>query len=837
MALVFPIVAALPELKEALRSHRSAVLQAPPGAGKSTVVPLALLDEPWTRGRKLLVLEPRRLAARAVATRMAATLGEQVGERVGYRMRLDTKVSRVTRIEVITEGVLTRRLQDDPALEDIAAVLFDEFHERSLHADVGLALTLEARAALRPDLRVLVMSATLDGEAVAKLLGDAPIVTTSGRMFPVEIRHLGRGMPVLPGEAQSPERLAAVAVLRALREETGDVLVFLPGAGEIRRVAATLEASELPRDLDIRALFGELTGDAQFAALEPAAPGRRRVVLATNLAETSLTIPGVRVVVDSGLVRRAAFDPVSGMGRLETRRISRASADQRQGRAGRMEPGVCYRLWGEGAQRSLAAFTPAEIVEADLAPLALELAAWGATDASRLAWLDPPPAAQLASARELLQWLGALDREHRITPHGRAMAELPVHPRLAHMLLRARDLGATALAADIAALLGERDLLRGADRDADLRTRLEVLRGPGASWDSDRGVLERVRRTSQQLRTQVGTAHGMREPEAEPGTLLAFAYPDRLGRRRGDGDFRYTLSNGRGAQFPRADTAAAGFIAVAAVDDSAREARIRLAAPLSLDAIERHFADGIETCDEVEWDPRAEAVVARRVRRFHALALEERPLRDLPAGAAEAAMLAGIVSLGLGALPWTEGARDLQQRVAFVRTLDVNAASDWPDFSDAALAASLEHWLAPWLGGITRRAQLARLSMTEVLGAQLSHAQRQALARLAPAHLTMPTGSQPNVDYTDPAAPTVAVRLQEVFGLATTPRVGGGKVPVTFTLLSPARRPVQVTRDLESFWRNGYTEVRKDLRGRYAKHYWPENPLEAEPTRGVKRRR
>ena len=837
MALVFPIVAALPELKEALRSHRSAVLQAPPGAGKSTVVPLALLDEPWTRGRKLLVLEPRRLAARAVATRMAATLGEQVGERVGYRMRLDTKVSRVTRIEVITEGVLTRRLQDDPALEDTAAVLFDEFHERSLHADVGLALTLEARAALRPDLRVLVMSATLDGEAVAKLLGDAPIVTTSGRMFPVEIRHLGRGMPVLPGEAQSPERLAAVAVLRALREETGDVLVFLPGAGEIRRVAATLEASELPRDLDIRALFGELTGDAQFAALEPAAPGRRRVVLATNLAETSLTIPGVRVVVDSGLVRRAAFDPVSGMGRLETRRISRASADQRQGRAGRMEPGVCYRLWGEGAQRSLAAFTPAEIVEADLAPLALELAAWGATDASRLAWLDPPPAAQLASARELLQWLGALDREHRITPHGRAMAELPVHPRLAHMLLRARDLGATALAADIAALLGERDLLRGADRDADLRTRLEVLRGPGASRDSDRGVLERVRRTSQQLRTQVGTAHGMREPEAEPGTLLAFAYPDRLGRRRGDGDFRYTLSNGRGAQFPRADTAAAGFIAVAAVDDSAREARIRLAAPLSLDAIERHFADGIETCDEVEWDPRAEAVVARRVRRFHALALEERPLRDLPAGATEAAMLAGIVSLGLGALPWTEGARDLQQRVAFVRTLDVNAASDWPDFSDAALAASLKHWLAPWLGGITRRAQLARLSMTEVLGAQLSHGQRQALARLAPAHLTMPTGSQPNVDYTDPAAPTVAVRLQEVFGLATTPRVGGGKVPVTFTLLSPARRPVQVTRDLESFWRNGYTEVRKDLRGRYAKHYWPENPLEAEPTRGVKRRR
>ena len=801
-------------------------------------MPLALLDEPWVAGRKLLVLEPRRLAARAVATRMAATIGEAVGARVGYRMRLDTKVSRATRIEVITEGVLTRQLQRDPALEDVAAVLFDEFHERSLHADLGLALTLESRAALRPDLRVLVMSATLDGEAVAELLGGVPLVTAAGRVFPVATRYLGRGLPVLPGEAESPERLAAVAVLRALREEAGDVLVFLPGAGEIRRVAATLEASDLPRGIDVRALYGELTGDAQLAALEPAAAGARRIVLATNIAETSLTIPGVRVVVDSGLVRRATFDPVSGMGRLETRRISRASADQRQGRAGRTEPGVCYRLWGEGAQRSLAAFTPAEIVEADLAPLALELAAWGAADASQLAWLDPPPAAQLASARDLLQWLGGLDRAQRITPHGRAMAELPLHPRLGHLLLRARALGATALAADIAALLGERDLLRGVDRDADLRTRLEVLRGRGAAKDTDRGVLERVRRTSQQLRAQVASArNAVESQEAEPGALLALAYPDRIGRRRGEGEGRYALSNGRGAQFPRPDTAAGPFIAIAAVDDSAREARIRLAAPLSLAAIEQYFAGEIETHDEVEWDPRAEAVVARRVRRFHALVLEERPLRELPAGATETAMLAGVASMGLGALPWTEGARDLQCRVAFVRALDPEAAAEWPDLADGALAAALGSWLGPWLGGITRRTQLTRLSMAEMLGAQLTHAQRQALARLAPAQLTMPTGSQLPVDYTDPAAPTVAVRLQEVFGLATTPRVGAGKVPVTLTLLSPARRPVQVTRDLESFWKNGYVEVRKDLRGRYPRHYWPENPLEAEPTRGVRRRR
>ncbi|HNR22329.1 MAG TPA: ATP-dependent helicase HrpB [Steroidobacteraceae bacterium] len=839
-----PVTEVLPALRAALREQRSAILQAPPGAGKSTVVPLALLAEPWLAGRKLLVLEPRRLAARAVAERMAASLGERVGEQVGYRMRLETRVSRATRIEVITEGVLTRRLQHDPALEDTAAVLFDEFHERSLHADLGLALTLEARAALRADLRIVVMSATLDGEAVAKLIGAAPIVTAQGRQFAVETRYLRSGLPVLPGEADSPERLTSLAVLRALREETGDILVFLPGAGEIRRVAATLEAST-GADVDIRALYGELTGEAQLAALAPAGDGRRRIVLATNLAETSLTIPGVRVVVDSGLVRRAIFDPASGMGRLETRRISRASADQRQGRAGRTAPGVCYRLWGEGAHRSLAAYTPAEILEADLAPLALELAVWGAQDAAQLAWLDPPPAAQLASARDLLRWLGALDREHRVTAHGRAMADLPVHPRLAHMLLRSRGLQATALAADIAALLGERDLLRGAGRDADLRTRLEALRDRGhGAQDVDRGALERVRRAAQQLRTQIGAgghagaAGGAGDSsDVEPGELLALAYPDRIGRRRGEGEGRYALANGRGAQFTRPDTVSGSeFIAIAAIDDAARDARIRLAAPLSRAALEALFTDAIETRDVVEWDARTEAVIARRLRTLGALTLDERALRELPAGAAEAAMLAGVVSLGLDALPWTAAARGLQQRVAFVRA-HVPDPAEWPDLGDAALAAHLGEWLAPWLGGITRRAHLARLPMSEILGAQLTHAQRAALSRLAPTHLTMPTGSTLPVDYTDPASPTVAVRLQEVFGLAATPRIADGALPVTFTLLSPARRPVQVTRDLESFWRSGYAEVRKDLRGRYPRHYWPENPLEAEPTRGVKRRR
>ncbi|MEZ5531225.1 MAG: ATP-dependent helicase HrpB [Steroidobacteraceae bacterium] len=832
-----PVEEALPALKAALRDAGIAVLQAPPGAGKSTVVPLALLEEPWVQGRKLLVLEPRRLAARAVAERMAANLGERVGERVGYRMRLETRVSRATRIEVITEGVLTRLLQDDPALEGTAAVLFDEFHERSLHADLGLALALESRATLRPDLRLAVMSATLDGEAVAALLGAAPVITAAGREFAVETRYLGRGLPALPGDADSPERLTALAVLRALREEEGDVLAFLPGAGEIRRVGATLEASDLPRGVEVRALHGELAGDAQLAALAPAGAGRRRVVLATNIAETSLTIPGVRIVVDSGLVRRSAFDPASGMARLETRRISRASSDQRQGRAGRTASGVCYRLWSEGAHRSLAAFTPAEITEADLAPLALELAAWGTIDAQRLAWLDPPPAAQLASARDLLRALGALDGAHRITAHGRAMSTLAAHPRLAHMLLRARDLAAGDLAADIAALLGERDLARGAGRDADLRTRIEILHGrPPGAHDIDRGALERVRRAASQLRAAVAGSRERRRHDATAGELLALAYPDRIGRRRGDDALRYALSNGRGALFTQPDTAAGEFIAVAAVDDSAREARIRLAAPLSLSSIEQVLGERIETLDEVAWDARTEAVVARRVHRLGALVLDERPLRELPAGASDAAMLDGVRALGLGALPWSGSARELQRRVAFVRALDPAQAGDWPDLSDDALAATLGDWLAPWLGGITRRAQLARLSMNEVLGAQLSHAQREALARLAPATLTMPTGSRLPVDYTDPAAPTVAVRLQEVFGIAATPTVGGGRVPVTFTLLSPARRPVQVTRDLASFWRGAYAEVRKDLRGRYPKHHWPENPLEARPTRGVKRR-
>lgn len=843
------------------------VLQAPPGAGKSTVVPLALLDEPWARGKRLIMLEPRRLAARAVAQRMASSLRESVGQTVGYRMRLDTQVSKSTRIEVVTEGVLTRMLQNDPSLEGVAAVIFDEFHERSLQADLGLALTLDARENLAPDLKLIMMSATLDGERVAALLGDAPIVTAQGRMFPVETRFAGKSAPLLPdataprGTQESPERVVAQIVLGALDEEPGDVLVFLPGAREIRRVQTLLE-ERLPARGDtvvLLPLFGDLSAGEQDAALAPAARGTRKVVLATNIAETSLTIPGVRIVVDSGLVRRSAFDPSTGMSRLETQRISRASADQRQGRAGRVEAGVCYRAWSEGAQRSLAPFSPPEITDADLAPLALDLANWGVRDAADLRWMDAPPNAMLASARDLLAHLGALDRQGRITPHGREMAGLGVHPRLAHMLLRATELGALSVAADFAALLSERDLLRGAgSRDADVRTRLDIFHSDRAPPGVDWGAFQRAKKTSRDLfrrlsagatggnagraatggraESSTGSEHSTRSSAADAGVLLAFAYPDRIGRRRAGGEARYTLANGRGAHF--ADTQSLGrqdLIVAVDLDDRERDARILLAAPLARADLEKHFADQLVRTESVEWSSRDKAVIARRIVRLDAAVLDELPLNEIPADAARAAMLIGASELGISAFNWTRDARDLQARMEFVRK-HAPDPSAWPAVDDASLATSFDEWLAPWLDGVTRKDHLSRVSLTEALRALLPWDQQRKLDELAPTHLQVPTGSNIRIDYLDESAPVVAVRLQEVFGLEKTPLIGGGRVPITFKLLSPAQRPVQVTRDLAGFWRGSYADVRKDMRGRYPRHYWPENPLEAEPTRGVRRK-
>lgn len=857
-----PIDDILPELRSALANHSSVVLQAPPGAGKSTVVPLALLEEPWARGKRLIMLEPRRLAARAVAQRMARTLREDIGQTVGYRMRLDTRVSRATRIEVVTEGVLTRMLQSDPSLEGVAAVIFDEFHERSLQADLGLALTLDARENLAPDLKLLVMSATLDGERVASLLGNAPMVTAEGRAFPVETRYAGKSAPLLPDSSASrglqdtPERLVSQIVCAAVSEERGDVLVFLPGAREIRRVHALLQ-DRLTGAL-ILPLFGDLSAGEQDAALAPAPAGQRKVVLATNIAETSLTIPGVRIVVDSGLVRRSVFDPATGMSRLETQRISRASAEQRQGRAGRVEPGVCYRAWSEGAQRSLAPFTAPEIADADLVPLALDLANWGTRDATDLRWLDPPPSALLASARDLLARLGALDAEGRITAHGREMAQLSVHPRLAHMLLKARGIGQLPLAADLAAMLSERDLLRRAEgsRDADVRTRLDVLRSDRAPQGVDRGVLERARRMSRDLVQRIDREppgmgpgesakargiEGDRAPRAsgahaDVGLLLAFAYPDRIGRRRTGKEPRYALANGRGAHF--ADVQSLGrqeFIVAVDLDDRERDARILLAAPLAREDILEHFSDRIERQESVEWSSREQAVIGRRIVRLDSVLIDEKPLAEWPADAAREAMLKGIRELGIEALPWTRDARDVQARIEFVRHT-VPECQDWPAVDDVALLSALEEWLAPWLDGVTRREHLARVPLGDALRSRLTWDQQRRLDELAPTHLEVPTGSRIRIDYLDESAPVVSVRLQEVFGLEESPRIGGGRVPITFKLLSPAQRPVQVTRDLAGFWRGSYANVRKDMRGRYPKHYWPENPLEAEPTRGVRRR-
>jgi ATP-dependent helicase HrpB len=817
-----PIEPVLPELLAALRDGPNAVLQAPPGAGKTTRVPLALLGESWLAGGKLVMLEPRRLAARAAAHRMAFLLGEAVGGTVGYRVRFDSRVGPATRIEVVTEGILTRMIQDDPGLDGVGAVLFDEFHERSLHADLGLALCLEAQAGLREDLRLLVMSATLDGGPVSRLMGDAPVVTSEGGAFPVDLYWLDA-----PVTGRFEDAVTAL-VARALTEQPeGDLLVFLPGQGEIRRVQAQLENRDL--GVLVAPLYGDLSQNAQDAALRPQ-PGRRKVVLSTSIAETSLTIEGVRVVVDGGLMRVPRFDPSGGMTRLVTVPVSRASAEQRRGRAGRLGPGVCYRLWTEAAHRALSGFTAPEIAEADLAPLVLELARWGISDPADLAWLDPPPAAGVAQAGELLRRLGAVDQAGRITAHGRAMAVLPVHPRLAHMALRGRDLGLGALACEVAALLSERDILRG-ERDADLRLRVELLRG-ARSTAADRGAVQRVREAVRQLRRHLNLPPHGGEVE-DVGVLLAFAYPDRIALRRQGGDLRYQLSNGRGAFFPQPEPlATADALAIAELDGDRREARIFLAAPLTLVEIEAHFADQIEQMDRVAWDARDQAVMARRQRKLGELVLKDEPLPNPPREAVTNALLTGLRDMGLGCLPWTTAAEGVRTRVAFLRRIEGEA---WPDLSDAALLDTLENWLAPWLDGISRRAHLARLDLHAALMALLPWERKKILDTEAPTHVVVPSGSRIPIDYTA-EGPVLAVRLQEMFGLADTPMIAGGRVRLTLHLLSPARRPVQVTQDLASFWANAYKQVKADLKGQYPKHYWPDNPLQAEPTARAKPR-
>ncbi len=831
-----PIEEVLPELRATLAHHRAAVLQAPPGAGKTTAVPPALLDEPWLAGQSILMLEPRRLAARAAAARIAQLRNEPVGDTVGYQIRFESRVSARTRVKVVTEGILTRQLQSDPELKGIGLVIFDEFHERHLHADLALALCLDAQRGLREDLKILVMSATLDGAAVARLLGDAPVITSEGRSHPVEIRYL-------PRDPDGPlPQVVGAAIESALERDDGDVLAFLPGAWEIRRTQERLEQSLAGR-AEVLPLYGDLPWEAQDRAIRPGG-GQRRIVLATPIAETSLTIDGIRIVVDSGHARAPRFDPASGLSRLVTQRVSRASADQRAGRAGRTAPGVCYRLWGENTQRGLVAHSAPEILTADLAPLALELAAWGVSDATQLSWLDPPPAAAFTQARELLTELDALDAAGRITDTGRAMVRLPLHPRIAHMLFAAGPLGLGTLACDVAALLSERDLFIGAARrSADFVERLETLRqwrrgGRHAARlrEADIAGCARVNQAAQQYRRWLPPPSAAESDDIDrAGLLLALAYPDRIALQRAPGEPRYLLASGRGARLHEAEMRLRQpCIVAASLDAGETEGFIHLAAPVGLDELEAQLGAHIRDEAVVRWDAQQQAVVARHERRLGALVLESKPLAGAAPERLRAAMLDGVRRLGLDPLPWTPEAREWQARVRSLRAWLPDEA--WPDVSDETLLATLDDWLAPWLDGITRREHLARLDLPAILRSRLDREQARRLDVGAPTHMTVPSGSRLRLEYTPGESPVLRVKLQEMFGCADTPRVAFGRVPVTLHLLSPARRPIQVTQDLRGFWERTYAEVKKELKGRYPKHPWPDDPWGAAPTARAKPR-
>lgn len=826
-----PIYATLPELRARLAAHSAVVLMAPPGAGKTTGVPPVLLDEPWLQGRTILILEPRRLAARAACARMAHMLGDEVGGLVGYRIRFETRVSKRTRIEVLTEGILTRRLQTDPSLDGVGLVIFDEFHERHLHADLALALVRDSQRLLRPDLKLLMMSATLDDAACARLL-DAPLVTSIGRSFPVEIDYAVRDPDGPLAETVSQ------AVARALDAHAGDVLVFLPGAAEIRRTHALL-TRRLGDAVEIHLLYGDLPWEQQDRALQPGE--RRKVVLATPIAETSLTIEGVGIVIDSGYARAPQFDPRTGLTRLVTQRVARASADQRAGRAGRLGPGVCYRLWSEMTQRGLVPHPAPEIRTADLAPLALELAAWG-TPAEKLDWLDPPPLPALAQARDLLTQLDALDAGGAITDVGRAMATLPLHPRLAHMVRAAEGLRIADLACDVAALLSERDIVTDGARSWDLGVRLDALaafRRQGRQGATAHGVdphrCAQIERAARQWRRIVDVrASDVTPDQALLGVVLTLAYPDRVAQRRAPDDLRYLLANGRGARLRASAMSPPPYLVAASLDAGAGEAIIYLAASVTLDALRAQRASHIATQDIVRWDDTTEAVVAQREERLGVLVLGAAPLIDADPEKPRAAMLDGIRRLGIGALPWTPAARAWQARVLSLRHWCPD--EDWPDVSDAALLATLDDWLAPYLDGIVRRAHLARLDLTEILKNMLDYERRRRLDQGAPIQIEVPSGSRVRLEYVPGQSPVLAVKLQELFGLADTPRVAWGRIPVTLHLLSPARRPIQVTQDLRGFWERTYAEVKKELKGRYPKHPWPDDPWSATPTARAKRK-
>jgi ATP-dependent RNA helicase HrpB len=832
-----PIDAALPELTAALRANNTAVLVAPPGAGKTTRVPLILAREPWAQQRgqpgqstRILVLEPRRLAARAAAERMAHNLGEAVGETVGLRVRFGSKISRKTRIEIVTEGIFTRMIIDDPMLPGVAAVLFDEFHERSLDADLGLALARDVQQGLREDLKLIVMSATIDGARVAALLGGAPVIESKGRSFAVETHYVGR-------DPRPIELQVADTITRAIRGEAGSVLAFLPGAAEIRRTAALL-ADRTDAATDVVPLYGALGGDEQARAIEPAAPRRRKIVLATAIAETSITIEGVRIVVDSGLARVPRYEPDVGVTRLDTVRVSRAAADQRRGRAGRTEPGVCYRLWDEPQTAALEPFSRPEILAADLSSFALDLAAWG-VEANKLAFLDPPPRAALAEAKALLVALSAVDASGRITDEGRQLRRLPLPPRLARMVIDAARSDQGSLAAELAALIGERGL--GGD-DVDMRQRVAAFRRDRTPRARDARAMAARWAEVAAGATEMSSPHaaGAMTTDLSVGTLIALAFPERIAKTRSSGSGAFLLANGRGASLdPASPLAREPFLAVAELAGSAAQGRILSAAPLTLADIETHFADRITARADIAFDTASLSLRRRDARRLGAIVLGERPV-PIVADETSAKLLAqGVVNLGIDRLPWTSALKQWRDRVMFLRASE---GADWPDLSDAALATSAEQWLAPALAGKTALAEFSADDFAAALGELLpmygqGRPLRRRLDAEAPIYFEAPTGTRVPIDYVSEGGPRIAIRVQELFGLDRHPAVANGNVPLAIELLSPAHRPVQTTRDLPGFWRGSYAAVRAEMRGRYPKHPWPEDPIAAAPTRRAKPRK
>jgi len=810
---MLPVDAILPDLLAALARRSEAVLVAPPGAGKTTRAPPALLSASWAEGRKIVLLSPRRIAARAAATRMASERGEQVGETIGYRVRLDSRVGPKTRIEVVTEGVFARMILDNPELPHVAAVLFDEFHERSLDGDLGLALARDAQGGLRPDLRLVVMSATLDAARVAGLLGDAPVIVSEGRTYPVAVRYR-------PRDPRAPlEQEVAKATRAALAEDAGSALVFLPGVREIERTAERLRADIKDPSVDVRPLYGAMSPADQDAAIAPASPGRRKIVLATSIAETSLTIDGVRIVVDSGLARRPRHEPALGLSRLETVRASQAAITQRAGRAGRLEPGVCVRLWSEGETRALPEFERPEILDADLTTLALDLTAWGVRDPSTLTWLDPPPKPAWNEAIAVLTRLGALDVDGRVTPHGAKLARLPLPPRLAHMVVTAARTGEALLAARIALVLTEQGL---GGRGADLRDRLH-------RFDRERGQRsEGARRLAQRLARQAGGGDDEPMEEARAASILALAYPDRIAKARGGA---FLMANGRAASLDAIEPISQSpFLVIADIAGSAGRAQILLAAPITLSEIEAQFATAIETRNVATIDPETGAMRARRIRALGRLTLSEAPLERLSGADLSAALFEAVREQGLSLLNWSEHAMQTRARVRFMREID---GADWPDWSDDALLESLDAWLAPALSSAQR---LSDVNVSDALLNALPYALRRRLDTEAPAKFETPAGSSLMIDYTADGGPALDVRLQEMFGQDRHPTLAAGRAPLTLRLLSPAHRPVQTTKDLPGFWRGSYAAVRSDMRGRYPKHPWPDDPLSAAPTRRAKPR-